>query len=83
MPRSLARFQGHPPGEDLSNLFAGDVANLCPRLDRETIEDVVVLIAFGLSDPANNDAVGGNNVPALLDLEPRDRVACASVIATR
>jgi len=43
--------------------------------------DVVLLVAFDLGDRTNVDAVGGDNVPALLDLKPRDRVACAPVVA--
>ena len=34
-----------------------------------------------LGDRTHVDAVGGDNVPALLDLKPRDRVACARVVA--
>ena len=67
----------------MSDNLGGDIAKLCgfPRLDCEAVKDVVVLIAFCLSDRADEDVIGGDDVPALLDLKPRNGVIYASVVA--
>ena len=69
--------------KDLADYLGGDIANLCgfPRLDCEAVKDVVVLIAFRLGDRADEDTIGGDDVPALLDLKPRNRVTRTSVVA--
>ena len=71
------------PGEDLADLFAGNVAGLRAGLDGDAIEDVVVLVAFDLGDRSDVDTVGCDDAPALLDLKPRNRVPSAPVIPTR
>lgn len=69
--------------KDLSDYLGGDVADLCgfPGLDCEAVKDVVVLIAFRLGDRADEDAIGGDDVPPLLDLKPRNGVTRTSVVA--
>ena len=69
--------------KDLSDYLGGDVTNLCglPRLDCEAVKNVVVLIAFRLGDRADEDAIGGDDVPALLDLKPRNGISRTSVVA--
>ena len=69
--------------KDLSDSLGGHVANLCglPRHDCEAVKDVVVFIAFRLGDRADEDTIGGDDVPALLDLKPRNRVTRTSVVA--
>jgi hypothetical protein len=46
-------------------------------LDGEAVEYVVVLVACDLDDFADEDAVGADDTPALLDLQPRDRISHA------
>jgi len=40
----------------------------------DAVEDVALLIPLDLRDRADDDAIGGDDVPALLDLQPRDRI---------
>ena len=70
-------LQGHLTGIDRSDLLTRYVANLsgCPGLDRKAVEDVALLIAFDLRNRAYDDAIGGDYVPPLLDLQPRDRIS--------
>ena len=76
-------LEDHLSRKDLSDYLAGDVANLYgfPRLDCETVKNVVVLIAFRLRDRADEDTIGGDDVPALLDLQPRNGITHTSVVA--
>src|SRR6266542_3014370 len=55
------------------------VTNLCGLLglDGEAVEYVVVLVACDLDDLADEDSVGADDIPALLDLQPRDRISHA------
>jgi hypothetical protein len=46
-------------------------------LDGEAVEYVVVLVACDLDDLADEDSVGADDIPALLDLQPRDRISHA------
>src|SRR5262249_14869610 len=75
--------QGHAPRKDPSDLFAGDVAGLRSSLDREAVEDVVVLVAFDLRDPSNVDPIGSDDTPPRLDLKPRDGIVSARRAASR
>jgi hypothetical protein len=50
-------------------------------LNRETVEDVVVLVSCDLDDFADRDSVGADDIPALLDLQPRDRISHAGPAA--
>jgi hypothetical protein len=46
-------------------------------LDGEAVEYVVVLVACDLDDFADEDSVGTDDIPARLDLQPRDRISHA------
>jgi hypothetical protein len=70
-------FQGHLAWIDRADLLTRDVPDLSglPRLDGQAVEDVGLLIPLDLRDLADDDAIGGDDVPALLDLQPRDRIS--------
>ena len=60
-------LQGHFARIDRPDLFARHVANLCGLLGRhrQAVENVALLIAFDLSDDANDDAIRCDHVPTL------------------
>lgn len=70
-------LQGHLARMDRRDLLARHVENLCGLLglDSQTVKDVALLIAFNLRDRANDDAIRGDHVPPLPDLQPRDRIS--------
>ena len=72
-------LQRHFAWKDRRNLLARHVPNMCRLLglDGEAVEYVVVLVACDLDDFADEDSVGADDIPALLDLQPRDRVSHA------
>jgi hypothetical protein len=72
-------LQRHFAWKDRRNLLARHVTNMCRLLglDGEAVEYVVVLVACNLDDFADEDSVGADDIPALLDLQPRDRVSHA------
>ena len=69
-------LQRHFAWKDGRDLLARHAANTCRllRLNGETVEYVVVLVACDLDDFADQDSVGADDIPTLLDLQPRDRV---------
>jgi hypothetical protein len=70
-------LQGHLARIDRRDLLARHVANLCGLLgrQRQAVKDVALLIAFNLRDRANDDAIRGDHVPPLPNLQPRDRIS--------
>src|SRR6266536_486684 len=72
-------LQRHFAWKDRRNLLARHVTNMCRLLglEGEAVEYVVVLVACHLDDFADEDSVGADDIPALLDLQPRDRISHA------
>jgi hypothetical protein len=72
-------LQRHVAWKERRNLLAGHITDMCRflGLDGEAVEYVVVLVACDLDDFADEDAVGADDTPALLDLQPRDRISHA------
>ncbi len=70
-------LQGHLAGMDRPDLLTRYIANLSGllRLDCKAVENVVLLISLDLRNRANDDAIGGDYVPSLLNLQPRDRIS--------
>ena len=70
-------LQGHLAWIDRADLLTRHVPDLSglPRLEGQAVEDVALLIPLDLRDRADDNAVGGDDVPALLDLQPRDRIS--------
>lgn len=54
-----------------------------PRLDSEAVEDVALLITFDLRDRAHHEVIGRNDIPPLLDLQPRDGIGHVGHASTR
>src|SRR4029077_3828744 len=69
-------LQGHLAGVDRPDLLTRDIADLrwLLRLDRQAVEDVALLIAFDLRNRPDDDAVRGDDIPPLRDLQPRDGI---------
>jgi hypothetical protein len=70
-------LQGHLAWIDRPDLLAWHVPKVSGLLGRDgqAVKDVALLIAFNLRDRANDDAIRGDHVPPLLDLQPRDRIS--------
>ena len=68
--------QGHFARIDRPDLLSRHVANLgrLRGLDSQAVKDVALLVAFNLRDCADDDAIRGDHVPPLLDLQPLDGI---------